>query len=129
MKIFFKFVLSLWFVLSPLFLFNFSYAEPLNCTWVTLNTDIPFVGRCIESSEKEKAFPRLMKWMTKMVMTLILTTWFLLIIAGWVMMTMWWADKAMFDKWKKLVIKVGIWIALLWASWIILHLINPNFFK
>jgi hypothetical protein len=35
----------------------------------------------------------------------------------------------MFDKWKKLVIKVAIWIALLWASWIILHLINPNFFR
>lgn len=99
------------------------------CDWVQLNTDVPFVWNCIKKDNTATAFPTLMWGLTKMVVTAILIISFLLIIAWWVMIAMWWAEQSLQWKGKDLILKVIIWIALLGTSWIILHIINPNFFK
>jgi hypothetical protein len=39
-----------------------------------------------------------------------------------------WEDSSKKTKAKKLIIKVWITVLLLWFSWVILRLINPNFF-
>jgi len=106
------------------------------CKPVKLNTNVPFIGNQIETCEKWdpnkttiwNAFPRLMWWMSKLLITLILIVWFLMIVVWWVMITASWAYKDG-KKWKELIMKVIIWIILLWMSWIILNVINPNFFK
>lgn len=112
---------------------GFSYAENWDCEdWIRLNTNVPFIGNCIwwEDSEvdEENAFPILMWWMSKILITLTLVIAFLMLVAGGVLITTSGADQANYSKWKELIIKVLIWIFLLWASWVILHMINPNFF-
>lgn len=101
------------------------------CCGVKLNTDVPFVGRCItlnsqdSTSEitEQNAFPTLVAWLTKLLMTVILIVCFLVLIVAWVLWTTWDAKK-----WKDLIKWVAIALALLWASWVILRLVNPNFF-
>jgi len=111
-------------------------SDPGVCCGVELNTSVPFIGKCIEaeatadyrSSDElnvtsETAFPVLMWSMTKILVTLILIVSFVLIIIWGIMIST--GDPA----WgKKMIIKVVIGIALLWASGVILRLINPNFF-
>lgn len=101
------------------------------CCGVLLNTDVPFIGKCISFFSNEvtplNAFPRLMWGLSKMMITAILVFAFMMVIAWWVMISAGWFGNN-YSKWKKLIIKVVIWIALLWASWVILRLINPNFF-
>lgn len=111
--------------------------------WIKLNTNVPFVGRCIEKVDDEaeegsdwettkttteNAFAKLMWWLSKMVIAIIVVVSFLLLVAWWVMIAMAWANESLKSKWKDLVIRVIVGIVLLWASWIILHIINPNFF-
>lgn len=101
------------------------------CCGVKLNTDIPFIWKCIafksqdSDSEitEENAFPTLMAWFTKLLMTVILIVCFLVIIVAWVLRTTW--DS---KKWKDMIKWVAIALALLWASGVILRLVNPNFF-
>lgn len=105
------------------------------CCGVKLNTKVPFIGNCIESKKDyvggnsetgvtwEEAFPVLMWSLTKILVTVILIVSFLLIVAGGIMIAT--GDPA---GGKKMIIKVVIGIAILWASWVILRLINPNFF-
>ena len=111
-------------------------SEKWVCCGVELNTAVPFIGKCIESDTgtgykssdetwvtSAKAFPVLMWSLTKILVTLILITSFVLIIIGGIMIATWdlpWG--------KKMIINVVIGIALLGASWVILRLINPNFF-
>jgi len=106
------------------------------CCGISLNTSVPFIGKCIESENTaayvgsdetwvtwEKAFPVLMWSLTKMLVTVILIVSFVLILIGGIMITTGNPSGG-----KKMIIKVVIGIALLWASGVILRLINPNFF-
>jgi cytochrome bd-type quinol oxidase subunit 2 len=70
----------------------------------------------------------LMWWLTKILVTVILLTSFIAIIAAWVMMTASGSSDTWASNWKKLIWSVITALALLWASWVILRLINPNFF-
>ncbi len=116
---------------------------PWVCCGIELNTNIPFIGNCIEFGKKwgtsetannettvtqEKAFPLLMWWLVKILVTIIILAGFIGILAGGVMISAAWSDDQKAAKWRKLIINVAIAIALLWASWVILRLINPNFF-
>ncbi len=112
---------------------------------IKLNTNVPFIWRCIQLKEAGKnnnkegnaewttvtpisAFPILMGGLTKIMLTLILSISFLLVIAAGTMMIMWWANKSYYDKWLKLLKTVATTLIVIWLSWIILRLINPNFF-
>jgi len=111
-----------------------SCKDPWVCCGVSLNTSIPFIGKCIESSAASvgpdetgvtwaDAFPVLMWSLTKILVTLILIISFVLIIIGGIMIAS--GDPS---KGKKMITNVIIGIALLGASGVILRLINPNFF-
>jgi hypothetical protein len=69
-----------------------------------------------------------MWWLVKILVTIIILAGFIGILAGGVMISAAWSDDQKAAKWKKLIINVAIAIAILWASWVILRLINPNFF-
>lgn len=106
-------------------------SDPDVCCGVKLNTSIPFIGNCIESSSQASgalitettAFPILIGSLIKIVISVILIVSFILIIVAGVMMAT--GD----SKWgKDMIIKVAIGLAILWASGVILRLINPNFF-
>jgi hypothetical protein len=61
--------------------------------------------------------------LVKILISVILVASFILIIVAGVMIAT--GDA----KWgKDMIIKVAIWLAILWASGVILRLINPNFF-
>ncbi len=104
------------------------------CCGIELNTSVPFIGKCIESSSTNQspdetnvtwdtAFPVLMWSLTKILVTIILIVSFILIIIGGIMIAT--GDPS----WgRKMIMKVVVGIALLWASGVILRLINPNFF-
>lgn len=109
------------------------------CCGVKLNTDVPFIGRCIRlwstaSTDDTTvvtdttAFPRLMWGLTKILTTIILLACFGGILAWGVMIASsgWSSERAWTGK--KIIKNVVIAIALLWTSGIILKLINPNFF-
>ncbi len=111
-----------------------SCKDPWVCCGVSLNTSIPFIGKCIENSAASvgpdetgvtwvDAFPVLMWSLTKILVTLILIVSFVLIIIGGIMIAS--GDPS---KGKKMITNVIIGIALLGASGVILRLINPNFF-
>lgn len=106
-------------------------SDPDVCCGTKLNTSIPFIGNCIETSSQASgstinestAFPILVWSLIKIVVSVILITSFILIIVAGVMIAT--GD----SKWgKDMIIKVAIGLALLWASGVILRLINPNFF-
>lgn len=99
------------------------------CDWVSLNTDVPYVGKCLRKSEAGSAFPVLMSWLSKIVITLIMVIGFLMILIWWVLITASGASSKLQWDWKALIMRVVTWIILLWISWMILHAINPNFFK
>ncbi len=101
---------------------------------IELNTNFPFLGRCIskdlndpEKTNVANAFPFLVGVLVRVTMTIILVAGVLLIIAGGLMMTSegiaWTASRG-----KSLIIKVIIGLAILGTSAIVLNLINPNFF-
>ena len=99
------------------------------CNWIKLNTNFPIIWNCIwDNEDVTKTFPSMVWALTKIVMSLILVVCFILVIVAWIMRAgdnpwqwkWWWA------KW--LLAKVAITILLLWFSWVILKLINPNFF-
>lgn len=111
-----------------------------NC--VELNTSIPWIWKRIcmwnsnSSSDEntttvtpETAFPKLMGALTKLLLAVIIAVWFVMIILWGVLISSSWADQSLYGKGKSMIIKVIVWIALLWISWLILHMINPNFFK
>ena len=110
------------------------------CCWIQLNTVVPFIWDCIElntDSNREDttsvnnvtAFPILMQWLMKILMSVIMVFSFLMVIVSWLLMTAWAFQTNSFDKWKKILKNVIISLLLLWCSWLILSLINPNFFK
>lgn len=138
----FKFVLA---ILSFIFFcfFNLNFVVASNEWWenncVQLNTNIPGIWNKIcmwKWDEKnttyvttDDAFPKLMWALMKIVVAVIIAVGFIMIILGGLLITSSWADQSRYWRWKDMIIKVIIWIALLWLSWVILHMINPNFFK
>ncbi len=101
--------------------------EVTGCDWIKLNTNFPIIWNCIGDSPNEdetNAFPTMIWAITKIIISLILVVCFILIIVAGIM---WAADKP--KEWKDLLKKVAITILLLWFSWAILRLINPNFFS
>lgn len=102
------------------------------CKWVKLNTDFPIIWNCIWDTPKENptnAFPTMIWAITKIIMSLILVVCFIMIIYAGIQ---WasdnpWTRKSWWAKWT--IAKVAIVILLLWFSWVILRLINPNFFS
>ena len=110
-------------------------SDPGVCCGIQLNTTVPFIGNCIESesgnvgSNEEKwvtwdtAFPVLMWSLTKILVTVILIISFVLIVVWGIMIS-----TGNVSWWKDMIIKVAAGIAILWASGVILRLINPNFF-
>lgn len=106
---------------------------------IKLNTVVPFIGDCIQfkwSSDDpdttvawpSTAFPLLMGGLSKILVTAILVFSFVLVIVAGVMMTTGGFSESNFSQGKQLLMKVIAGLALLWASGIILKLINPNFF-
>lgn len=112
-----------------------SCSDPWVCCWMKLNTSIPFVGKCVEENATnvwdgeetwvtwDTAFPVLMWSLTKILVSVILIVCFVLIVIGGIMIA-----SGNPSWWKSMIRKVVIGIALLWASGVILRLINPNFF-
>lgn len=105
--------------------------DPGVCCGVKLNTSIPFIGNCIETKAQDatnglndgEAFPLLMGMLTKILISVILITSFVLIVVAGVMIA------TGNPKWgKDMIVKVAVGLAILWASGVILRLINPNFF-
>lgn len=98
------------------------------CDWIKLNTNIPFLWNCIEASDANKALPVTLWALTKLVMSIILIVCFILIIVAGIL----WASSWNGTKWvteaRKILEKVAWTMALIWMSWAILRLINPNFF-
>jgi len=102
------------------------------CNWIKLNTCFPIIWNCISTTwwgtNPTEAFPTMIWALTKIVMSLILVVCFILIIVAGIMRA---SDNPWSWKWwwaKWLMAKVAITILLLWFSWVILRLINPNFF-
>lgn len=108
---------------------------------IMLNISIPFIGRCIKKDPKAKqvyddqwnstvgnVFPKLMGGMIRLVMTAIYIIWFLGILVGWFMISASWLDPSYKQKWYSLITMIIWWLILLGASWVILNLINPDFF-
>lgn len=110
------------------------------CPWddkdyIILNTNVPFVWRCIKKEFDEwsgdtnasNVFPKLMAYMIRIMMTVLVVWWFLWILVWGFMIA---SNGAFGSKqtWVKLILGVIAGLILLWASGIILNLINPNFF-
>ncbi len=110
-----------------------------NC-WVKLNTNVPFIGRCLMYGNTNNvnqggdgtttvnsinAFPILMGAMMRLLVGVILIVCLWTLIVGGFMMTV----PEQYEKGKGLVRKVVWTIAALWSLWLILYLINPNFFR
>lgn len=107
------------------------------CCGVKLNTVVPFIGDCIEMTNwndttqwvnQLNAFPYLMKWLTKILITAIMIFSIIIVIVAWFLMSTSVANEWNYKKGTELLKKVIICLILLWCSWLILKLINPNFF-
>ena len=134
----------LWFLFIWLFSFVFwflwlqsaVYADWVECwgeckNWIKLNTCFPFIWDCIVTKSGDwagvnvtNAFPTMTSALIKLTMSIILVVCFILIIVAGIMRS---ANKP--KEAKKLISWVAITILLLWFAWVILRLINPNFFK
>lgn len=102
---------------------------------ITLNIDFPFIGRCIKKSLDSdpnnttivNVFPKLTWKLVRLVMTIIVIMWFLGILVGWFMIA-WNGALGTKQQWRKLIITIVLWLILLGATWIILNMLNPEFF-
>lgn len=99
------------------------------CNWgIVLNTDFPFIGRCIDKSGNDKdgksSLIGISSAFTNIMMTLILTAWFAMVIRGWVQIAM-----GQVKEGRQKIVNVVIAFAGLGSLGILLRLINPNFFK
>lgn len=122
-----------------------STSQAQTCTWIKLNTNVPFIWNCIRTASwsqdkvwkdwsttsvtQETAFPLLISALTKFVIGVIMLVAFWFIVVWGLKMTMEWASPGQYKEWKDMIMKAVIAIALIWLSWIILNAINPNFFK
>lgn len=113
------------------------------CCGVQLNIPIPFIWDCIELTSSNdlnggaawsltvnqlNAFPYLIQWISKILVTLIMIFSIIIVIVAWLMMTTSVASEQNYKKWLDMLQKVLVALILLGTSWLILKLINPNFF-
>ena len=109
-------------------------ADWSNEPWVIrLNTNVPFVGRCIikkvdgQDANLSTWVPKLLQALIRITMTVVVVAWFLGILV-WGFMITWAGAFGTAEQGKKIILGVIVWLILLWASWIILSLVNPDFF-
>lgn len=94
---------------------------------IKLNTCFPIIWDCIKTwawkTNATQAFPTMIGALTKIIMALVLIVCFIFVIIAGI-------KRASDDPKtaRSIIIKVGITVLLLWFSWVILRLINPNFF-
>jgi len=102
------------------------------CNWIKLNTCFPIIWNCIETwdwkTSAKEAFPTMMWALTKIAMALILIVCFIFVIIAGVIWAWAWEDSSKQKTAKDIIKKVAVTVLLLWFSWVILRLINPNFF-
>ena len=96
---------------------------------IELNTDIPWVWKCISTDNANEALWSMMWWLMKLLLNITVAVAFIAVIASWIMVSVSWVSQSTAWKWKELLKKVVIGIILLGLSGIILHTLNPNFFK
>lgn len=111
-----------------------SASKTEECKGVKLNTNLPFLWKCIGVSNSGSvnqlnAFPIMIKGLMKIIISIVLVTSFLLIVAGGVMMASWGYRATNFSDGKAMITTVAQALAMLGASGVILKLINPNFFN
>lgn len=100
------------------------YCDCKDKHWIYLNTNVPFIGRCLVPSSDGSEWINILKALTKILMTFVMIWWFGTIV--------WWgAQIASGDVgWgKSKIIGVMVAFALLWSLGAILRFINPNFFS
>ena len=108
-------------------LWNYVNAEDWECKWIKLNTNFPIIWDCIwddDGEDSTNVFPTMVWALTKLVVALILVVCFILVIYAGIL---WAMDKP--KEAKDRLKRVAITVLLLWFSWAILRLINPNFFS
>lgn len=109
-------------------------AERNRCKWIKLNTDFPFVGKCIgyetdgTKTNQINVFPKMIRSLMKLTISIIMLMSFLIIVISGVMITSSGYDGGNYKEGIENIKKVAIGLALLGASGVILKLINPNFF-
>lgn len=121
--------------------YDIELGKEVCCEGILLNTSVPFIGQCIvfrRSNEKqpeawlvvdeETAFPILMWGLSKILVSIILLVGFVWMLVGGVMISASGGTEDWAKKGKKIIWNIISALALLWASWVILRLINPNFF-
>ena len=119
---FFATLLGFWWLL-----WNYVNAEDWGCKWIKLNTNFPIIWDCIwddDGEDSTNVFPTMVWALTKLVVALILVVCFILVIYAGIL---WAMDKP--KEAKDRLKRVAITVLLLWFSWAILRLINPNFFS
>ena len=103
------------------------------CSGIKLNTNFPIIWNCIEIDKDwenpTNVFPYMIWALTKIIMSLILVVCFILIIYSGILWASSWDNNSRATEAKWILKKVAIVILLLWFSWAILRLINPNFFS
>lgn len=109
-----------------------SSASKTVCNGIKLNTNFPFVGSCIGfewgKTNQINVFPRMVKSLMKLIISVIMLMSLIIIIIAGVMVTSSGYDSGNYKKGLDLINKVATGLALLGASGVILKLINPNFF-
>ncbi len=103
------------------------------CCGIKLNTNFPGIWTCISfgkngNTNPTNVFQKTIWTFTKLIMSIILVACFVMIIIAWIMRAWAWEDSSQKTKAKKLIERVAITILLIWFSWVILRIINPNFF-
>lgn len=111
------------------------------CEGILLNTDVPYIGQCIvfrkntstQSAagliiDETTAFPVLMWWLNRLLVSIILLVGFIGILIGWIMISASWAKEDWARSGRKIIGNIITALALLGASGVILRLINPHFF-
>jgi len=110
---------------------------------VPLNTNVPFVWKCIQMNEEGEqawndpntavvtptsAFPILMKGLSRVALSLFLALSFVMVIASGVIIATSGANSSGMSQWTTLLKRVVMSFVLLWTIGVILCLINPFFF-
>ena len=101
------------------------------CCGIKLNTDFPIIWNCIwtKNTSPTQVFPTMISALIKITMSLIFVACLIIIIVAGVIWAWAGEDSGKVKTAQWLIKKVAITILLIWFSWVILRLINPNFFS
>lgn len=111
------------------------------CEWILLSTNVPFIGQCIVYRKTDEpqpeawlvvdetnAFPILMWWLSKIMVSIILLSSFIGLLVAWVMISASGSSEEGAKTWRRIIGNIIAALAILGVSGVILRLINPNFF-